>query len=59
MGIGSLIVFIWHKRNTKKAELKVPAVASGLICGEEPWTLPEAVLALAQVKPSHPFPIYL
>uniref|UniRef100_A0A6N2M4Z3 Uncharacterized protein n=1 Tax=Salix viminalis TaxID=40686 RepID=A0A6N2M4Z3_SALVM len=29
----------------------VPAVASGLICGEGLWTLPEAVLALAQVKP--------
>lgn len=51
MSIGSLIVLIWHKRDTKKAEFMVPAVASGLICGEGLWTLPEAVLALAQVKP--------
>ncbi|KAL9369546.1 hypothetical protein Peur_040745 [Populus x canadensis] len=51
MSIGSLIVLIWHKRNTKEAELMVPSVASGLICGEGLWTLPEAVLALAQVKP--------
>lgn len=51
MGIGSLVVFIWHKRNTKKAELMIPAVASGLICGEGLWTLPAAVLALAKVKP--------
>ncbi|CAK7335819.1 unnamed protein product, partial [Dovyalis caffra] len=51
MGIGSLFVLIWHKRNTKKAELMVPAVASGLICGEGLWTLPEAVLAIAQIRP--------
>lgn len=51
MSIGSLIVLVWHKRNAKKAEFMVPAVASGLICGEGLWTLPEAVLALAQVKP--------
>jgi len=51
MGIGSLIVFVWYKVNSKKAELMVPAVASGLICGEGLWTLPASVLALAKIKP--------
>jgi hypothetical protein len=29
----------------------IPAVASGLICGEGLWTLPAAILALAKIKP--------
>ncbi|KAH7550071.1 hypothetical protein JRO89_XS13G0130100 [Xanthoceras sorbifolium] len=51
MCVGSLAVFVGHKLNTKKAELMVPAVASGLICGEGLWTLPASVLALAKIKP--------
>ncbi|KAF8095564.1 hypothetical protein N665_0330s0045 [Sinapis alba] len=51
MCVGTLVVFIWEKRNRRKAEVMVPAVASGLICGEGLWTLPAAVLALAGVKP--------
>lgn len=51
MCVGSLIVFLWHKLNTKKAELMVPALASGLICGEGLWTLPASILALAKIKP--------
>ncbi|XP_020210196.1 metal-nicotianamine transporter YSL1 [Cajanus cajan] len=51
MCIGSLVVFVWHKIDSKKAELMVPAAASGLICGEGLWTLPAAILALARVKP--------
>ncbi|KAG8661975.1 hypothetical protein MANES_01G051800v8 [Manihot esculenta] len=51
MCVGSLIVFTWQKISTKKAELMVPAVASGLICGEGLWTLPAAVLALAKINP--------
>ncbi|CAH8314808.1 unnamed protein product [Eruca vesicaria subsp. sativa] len=51
MCVGSLVVFIWEKRNRRKAEVMVPAVASGLICGEGLWTLPAAILALAGVKP--------
>nr|AAB63613.1 unknown protein [Arabidopsis thaliana] len=51
MCVGTLIVFVWEKMNRKKAEFMVPAVASGLICGEGLWTLPAAVLALAGVKP--------
>lgn len=34
MCIGSLIVFVLHKLNSKKAESMVSAIASGLICGE-------------------------
>lgn len=51
MCLGSLIVFVLHKLDSKKAELMVPAIASGLICGEGLWTLPAAVLALAKIKP--------
>ncbi|KAI3453325.1 hypothetical protein Pfo_009988 [Paulownia fortunei] len=51
MCVGSLVVFAWHKLKSKKAELMVPAVASGLICGEGIWILPASVLALAKVTP--------
>ncbi|KAI4326784.1 hypothetical protein L6164_019319 [Bauhinia variegata] len=51
MCVGSMTVFLWHKLNSKKAEFMVPAVASGLICGEGLWTLPASVLALAKIKP--------
>ncbi|KAL0394716.1 UNVERIFIED_CONTAM: Metal-nicotianamine transporter YSL1 [Sesamum latifolium] len=51
MCVGSLVVFLWHKVNSKKAELMVPAVASGLICGEGLWTVPASVLALAKITP--------
>lgn len=51
MCVGSLVVYMWHKRNTKRAELMIPAVASGLICGEGLWTLPDSILALAKIKP--------
>lgn len=51
MFTGTVIVFVWHKLNSKKAVMMVPAVASGLICGEGLWTLPASVLALAKVKP--------
>jgi OPT family oligopeptide transporter len=51
MCVGSLIVFVWHKLDTKRAELMVPAVASGLMCGEGLWILPSSVLALAKVNP--------
>ncbi|OMO79837.1 Oligopeptide transporter OPT superfamily [Corchorus capsularis] len=51
MCIGTLVVFVWHKLNTKKAEFMVPAVASGLICGEGLWILPASILALAKINP--------
>ncbi|CAL1386613.1 unnamed protein product [Linum trigynum] len=51
MCIGSLVVYAWSKLKPRKAEFMIPAVASGLICGEGLWTLPSAVLALAKVNP--------
>ncbi|CAN1250999.1 Metal-nicotianamine transporter YSL3 [Linum perenne] len=51
MCVGSLVVFVWHKLNSKKAGLMVPAVASGLICGDGLWILPSSILALAKIKP--------
>ncbi|KAI3944030.1 hypothetical protein MKW98_015182 [Papaver atlanticum] len=51
MSIGSLIVFLWHKIDSKKAPLMIYAVASGLMCGEGLWVLPASILGLAKVKP--------
>ncbi|CAI9759328.1 unnamed protein product [Fraxinus pennsylvanica] len=51
MCVGTLIVFLWHRINSKKAELMVPAVASGLICGDGLWILPSAILGLAKIHP--------
>lgn len=48
MFVGTVIVFVWQQLNRKKANLLVPAVASGLICGDGIWTLVSAVLALAK-----------
>ena len=51
MCVGSLVVFVLHKIDSKQAELMVPAVASGLICGEGLWSLPASFLALANINP--------
>ncbi|EOY23906.1 YELLOW STRIPE like 1 isoform 3 [Theobroma cacao] len=51
MCLGTLIVFVWQKLKAKEAELMVPAVASGLICGEGLWILPASILALAKINP--------
>ncbi|KAK9274934.1 hypothetical protein L1049_022190 [Liquidambar formosana] len=51
MCVGTLIVFLLHKLNTAKADLMVPAIASGLICGEGLWVLPSSLLALAKIRP--------
>lgn len=51
MCIGSLILFIWRRLDRAKADAFGMAVASGLICGDGIWALPQSVLALAQVKP--------
>ncbi|XP_010267463.1 PREDICTED: metal-nicotianamine transporter YSL3-like [Nelumbo nucifera] len=51
MCVGSLIVLVWHKLDSKKATLMIPAVASGLICGDGLWILPSSILALANVNP--------
>ncbi|KAL7230078.1 hypothetical protein ACSBR2_008586 [Camellia fascicularis] len=51
MCVGSLTVFVWHKLNNDKAGLMVPAIASGLICGDGLWILPSSILALAKIHP--------
>ncbi|XP_028556816.1 probable metal-nicotianamine transporter YSL9 isoform X2 [Dendrobium catenatum] len=51
MFIGTVIVFVWHKLNNQKATLMIPAVASGLICGDGVWVLPSCLLALLKIKP--------
>ena len=49
--MGSLVVFLWHKLNSKKLSRWCPVVASGLICSEGLWTLPASVLSLAKINP--------
>ncbi|KAL5738699.1 hypothetical protein ACOSP7_031460 [Xanthoceras sorbifolium] len=51
MCVGSLVVFAWHKLNSRKADLMIPAVASGLICGDGLWILPSSILALTKIRP--------
>lgn len=51
MCVGSLILFVWERVNKAKADAFGSAVASGLICGDGIWTLPNSILALAGVKP--------
>ncbi|KAL9324806.1 hypothetical protein ACSQ67_005451 [Phaseolus vulgaris] len=51
MCIGSLILFLWEKRNKQKANDFGPVLASGLICGDSLWSVPAAILSLAGVNP--------
>ncbi|CAM0945012.1 unnamed protein product [Alopecurus aequalis] len=51
MCVGSLVVFAWHKMNSKEATLLVPAVASGFICGDGIWMFPSSLLSLAKISP--------
>ncbi|KAI5068128.1 hypothetical protein GOP47_0016473 [Adiantum capillus-veneris] len=48
MCIGSIIVYTWRRLNPRNAEVCIPAVASGLMCGDGMWTLVSAILALAK-----------
>lgn len=50
MCVGSLILYMWQRRNRQRANDFAPAVASGLICGDSLWGIPAAVLSLAGVK---------
>ncbi|KAJ1427644.1 Oligopeptide transporter, OPT superfamily [Sesbania bispinosa] len=50
MCIGSLILYVWEKKNKQKAKDYAPALASGLICGDSLWSVPAAILSLAGVK---------
>ncbi|AQK44936.1 Probable metal-nicotianamine transporter YSL11 [Zea mays] len=51
MFLGSVILFFWEWKNKAEADSFGPAVASGLMCGDGLWALPQAVLSLANVKP--------
>ncbi|XP_050374885.1 probable metal-nicotianamine transporter YSL7 [Argentina anserina] len=51
MCVGSLILFLWRRKNKQKADDFAPAVASGLICGDSMWGIPAAILSLSGVKP--------
>jgi len=51
MCIGSLILFLWGKRNKTKANDFGPVLASGLICGDSFWSIPAAILSLAGASP--------
>jgi len=51
MFLGSVILFFWEWKNKSEAESFGPAVASGLMCGDGLWALPQAVLSLANVNP--------
>jgi len=51
MFLGCVILFVWEQLNKAKADAFGPAVASGLICGDGIWTLPQSILALAKVQP--------
>lgn len=51
MCIGSLILFLWERKNKQKATDFSPAVASGLICGDSLWGIPAAILSLTGVNP--------
>ncbi|KAJ4759625.1 YELLOW STRIPE like 3 [Rhynchospora pubera] len=51
MCIGSLILFIWEMVDKAKADQFASAVASGLICGDGLWTMPQSILSLAKVNP--------
>ncbi|OMP03925.1 Oligopeptide transporter OPT superfamily [Corchorus olitorius] len=51
MCVGSLILFLWERKNKQRATDFAPAVASGLICGESLWSVPAAILALVNVNP--------
>ncbi|KAI3944013.1 hypothetical protein MKW98_015165 [Papaver atlanticum] len=51
MCVGSLYRY-WRERNNKaEADAFVPAVASGLICGDSLWGMPASALSLLNAKP--------
>ncbi|XP_066348545.1 probable metal-nicotianamine transporter YSL10 isoform X1 [Miscanthus floridulus] len=51
MCIGSLVRLVWDRLDPARAKAFARPVASGLICGDGIWTVPQSVLALAGVKP--------
>ncbi|KAM0840399.1 hypothetical protein ACQ4PT_059686 [Festuca glaucescens] len=51
MCLGSAVLFIWTRMNSRSADLLSSAVAAGLICGEGLFALPSAVLGIFSVQP--------
>ncbi|XP_037447523.1 probable metal-nicotianamine transporter YSL12 [Triticum dicoccoides] len=51
MCVGSAILFVWERVDKAGADMFARSVASGLICGEGIWSMPQSVLALAKVQP--------
>lgn len=49
---GSLVRLVWDRLDPARAKAFASHVASGVICGDGIWTLPQSVLALAGVKPA-------
>lgn len=50
MCIGSLILYVWERKNRQSAKDYAPALASGLICGDSLWSVPAAILSFAGAK---------
>ncbi|KAI3761883.1 hypothetical protein L1987_52305 [Smallanthus sonchifolius] len=51
MVVGTIILFVWERRNKKESEDYAAAVASGLICGDGIWTIPSAILSIFRIDP--------
>ncbi|KAL5721456.1 putative metal-nicotianamine transporter ysl7 [Ranunculus cassubicifolius] len=51
MILGSAIKLSWELSNREKADAFVPAVASGLVCGESLWGIPAAIMSLFNIQP--------
>lgn len=44
-------MLVWQWANAAECQLLSAAVASGLIAGDGIWTIPAAILAIANVNP--------
>ncbi|KAI3776863.1 hypothetical protein L1987_46653 [Smallanthus sonchifolius] len=51
MVVGTVILFVWERKNKKDSEDYAAAVASGLICGNGIWTIPSAILSILRIDP--------
>nr|XP_023886795.1 probable metal-nicotianamine transporter YSL7 [Quercus suber] len=49
--LGSLVALIWRFKNKSQADVFIPIVGSGLICGDGLWTLLVSVFFLINWKP--------
>ncbi|KAL5226321.1 hypothetical protein ABZP36_014586 [Zizania latifolia] len=51
MCVGSLIVFMWNRKDKLGSQVFAPVLASGLICGDGLFSIPYALLARYGVTP--------